>query len=464
MRTHNFRSIQGVLTGWLIAAALTITACSNWAGPDRAYRLARSDMDLFKNSVRYQQSDAGYHYRLGRYFQQRGRHMLAVAEFRRTINLDPHRADAHNAMGVSYDELRHFDLAEGCYGRALIVKPDFAAAYNNLGYSYLMQGNPEKAIAPLQKAVSLHDSNARFHNNLALAYRQSGQVETASVEFKSSGQDQPGQSLEPESSSGVPVNRAKELHLYKIAWENENPPWFSDSSNRPETMPLADPPRQSDSPSPQPVANENTSSRAMRDNTGVMPPWAPSQIEIANGNGVHQMARNIGNYFKQKGFDVHRLSNADHFNYPRTRIFYSDGQRQVACTLSQMLFGPDMVCDLIYNGQKYGQIKILMGDDVAGLNDLFSGKLQIQVANGNGVRDMAGKLSSYLRTKGFYVARPVNAGHFGYESTRIYYPAGRLTNARFVGRELPESDTERLIEDDRQSDTIYIIIGQDFTL
>ena len=77
---------------------------------------------------------------------------------------------------------------------------------------------------------------------------------------------------------------------------------------------------------------------------------------------------------------------------------------------------------------------------------------------------MAGKLSNYLRTKGFYVVRPVNAGNFGYEFTQIYYPAGRLANARFVTRELPESDTGRLIEDDRQSDTIYIIIGKDFTI
>jgi tetratricopeptide (TPR) repeat protein len=464
MKTHTIRSIQGLLIGWLIAAALIITACSHWDGPARSYRLAKSDMDHFKDSIRYQQTDAGDHYRLGRFFQQRGRHMLAVAEFSRTIQLDPRRADAHNAMGVSYDQLRQYDLAVQCYHRAQILKPDFAAAYNNLGYSYLMQGDPEKAIAPLQKAVSLKGRNTRFHNNLALAYRQSGQVETASMEFKSSGQDQPAQSMDSASSPGIPVDRAGELHLFKIAWENENSPSISDSSNRPETMHLADPPRQSVSPSLQPEANDNTSSRAMPDNTGAMPLWAPSQIEIANGNGVHQMARNIGNYFKQKGYDVHRLSNADHFNYPRTRIFYSDGQRQVACTLSQMLFGPHMVCDLIYNGRKHGQIKILMGNDVAGLNDLFSGKLKIRVANGNGVRNMARKFSDFLRTKGFYVVNPVNAEHFGYEFTQIVYPAGQLTNAQFIVREFPDKEAWRLVKDDRPANTIYIIIGKDFAI
>ena len=213
-----------------------------------------------------------------------------------------------------------------------------------------------------------------------------------------------------------------------------------------------------------PVEYENHGSRTVQGNTDTTPLWLTPRIEIANGNGAARMAGNIGTYFKNKGFDVHRIANADHFEYPRTRIFYSDGQRQVACTLSRMLFGPEIVCDLIYNGQNFGQIKVLMGKDMAGLNDLFTGRLKIQVANGNGVQDIAGKLSAFLRTKGFYVVKPVNAGHFEYEYTQIYYPAGRLANARFVAREFPESETRHLIEDERQSDTIYIIIGKDFTL
>jgi hypothetical protein len=394
MKTYNIRSIHGLLTGWLVAAALVLAACSHWTEPESIYgdrgrslRLAKSKMDHFMGSVRYQQADAGDHYRLGRYFQQRGRHMLAVDEFSRAIQLDPRRADAHNAMGVSYDQLRQFDRAVQCYRRAQILKPDFAAAYNNLGYSYLMQARPEKAVDPLEKAVSLQDRNARFNNNLELAYRQVGRVDA-------------------DEKQPAPVITA----TFRAAPVQQSP-----------------------------------------------------QIEIANGNGVGNMAKNIGNFLKYKGFEIQRLSNADHFGYPRTRIFYSDGQRQTASALSLLLFGPDMPCDLISDGQ-HGQIKILMGGDAAGLNDLFSGRMKIQVANGNGARDMAGKLSSHLRTKGFYVVKPVNAGHFGYGSTQIHYPAGRLANARFVARELPEGDTGRLIEDDRRSDTIYIIIGKELTL
>lgn len=471
MKTRKYRWIQLLVPCWCIAAAIIMAACSHWPGSERrsdqrgsAHHFTKSDMVHFLDSIRYKQSDSGEHYRLGRYFQQRGRHMLALTEFSRAIDLDPQRADAQNAMGVSYDQLRQFDMAERCYRRALVLKPDFAAAYNNLGYSYLMRGKPEKAIVPLQKAVFLQDRNTRFHNNLALAYRQTGQKETALVEFKPSGRELQTQSLDPQSSPLGSVDPTEEFHRIENADEDEHPPVFPASLTSPGTAPSADQYRPSVAKASRPVEHENHSSRAMPGNIQPDPLWLTPQIEIANGNGAAKMARNIGNYFRYKGFDVHRVTNAEHFEYPRTRIFYSDGQRQVACTLSRTLFGPDMVCELIYNGRKYGRIKVLMGKDMAGLNDLFSGRLRIQVANGNGVKDMAGKLTAYLRTKGFYVVRPVNAGHFEYEHTQIFYPAGRLTNAQFVAREFPESDSGRLVEDDRQSDTIYIIIGKDFTL
>jgi tetratricopeptide (TPR) repeat protein len=407
---------QLMITCWLITASLAMVACSHWQDSERLshnqYRtrpFTDGDMTHFIGSIRYNRADSGDHYRLGRYFQERGRHMLAVTEFSRSIDLDPLRADAHNAMGVSYDKLLQFDLAEPCYRRALILKPDFAAAYNNLGYSYLMQGRPEEAIAHLKKAVALQGPNIRFHNNLALAYEQTGQVEMASAEFKLSGQD---------------------LQKHSNSW--------------------------------QPIEYESQGPDVMITNAQPKPLWAAPQIEISNGNGVYKMARNIGNYFELNGFDVHRLSNADHFGYPQTRIFYSDGQRQVACNLSRMLFGPDIVCDLIYDGQKHGQVKVLVGEDAAGLNDLFSGRLKIQVANGNGVYEIAYRLSSYLREKGFCVVHPTNARNFEYPFTQIVYPTGQLANAQFLARAFPENRSGRLVNDDRNTATIRIVIGKDF--
>jgi lipoprotein NlpI len=465
------RLIKGLLIPWLTTAAIVLTACSHWAAPERtsgnrnrAFHLAKSEMDHFVGSIHYQQADAGDHYRLGRYFQQRGRHTLAIAEFSRTIQLDPGRADAHNAMGVSYDQLRLFNLAGQCYRHAQILKPDFAAAYNNLGYSYLMRGQPEKAVAPLETAISLQDRSTRFRNNLALAYRQIGQVEKAHAAFTRSGLQPQPQPLDPSSSLLVSAGRTEKFQGFRNPGDEGPLTLHLAPSEAARTALPTDRTRPADSDATVPGDYDNHSARAMPGDTRSAPLWVAPQIEISNGNGVYKMARNMGSYFKLKGFNIHRLSNADHFDYQRTRIFYSDGQRQVACTLSRMLFGPDIACDLIYNGRNYGKIKVLMGNDVAGLNDLFSGKLKIQVANGNGVHNLARKFSDFLRTKGFYVVHPVNAEHFGYEFTQIVYPAGQLTNAQFLVRAFPRNAARRLVEDDRRKDTIHIIIGEDFTL
>ena len=45
-------------------------------------------------------------------------------------------------------------------------------------------------------------------------------------------------------------------------------------------------------------------------------------IEISNGNGVNRMAKKIGDYLKEKGLKVTRLTNANNFNHSGTRIFY----------------------------------------------------------------------------------------------------------------------------------------------
>jgi len=458
-----------MITWWLITASLAMVACSHWQGSDgRPYVIGRtrpltdSDMNHFMDTIRYKQADSEDFYRLGRYFQERGRHMLAVNQFSRAIDLYPLRADFHNAMGVSYDKLLQFDLAESCYHGALILKPDFASAYNNLGYSYLMQDRPEEAIAPLQKAVALQGRNIRFHNNLALAYEQTGQIEKAAAEFKLSGQDLQAHALNAGSHALASVGLTKDDHQIWNAGDEDSRPLFLSALKDSETGSIPDQSRQEISNSFQLDEYESQGSRVTIINAQSKPLWAAPQIEISNGNGVSKMARNISKYFKYNGFDVHRLSNADHFKNPRTRIFYSDGQRQLACNLSQMLFGPDIVCDLIHSDQQYGQVKVLMGEDVAGLNDLFSGRLKIKVANGNGVKAIAQRLSSYLRTKGFYVVHPTNAGHFKHPFTQIIYPKDQLANAQFLARAFPENSSGRLVKDDRNAATIHIVIGKDF--
>ncbi|MGB2689408.1 MAG: LytR C-terminal domain-containing protein, partial [Desulfobacterales bacterium] len=91
----------------------------------------------------------------------------------------------------------------------------------------------------------------------------------------------------------------------------------------------------------------------------------PLNIEISNGNGVRHMARNVGTYLNPKGFNVNRLTNADHFNYPKTKIYYRKGYEQDALRLAKEIPGPQKMAKVIeLNQMMKGVIKVLIGKDI----------------------------------------------------------------------------------------------------
>ena len=93
-------------------------------------------------------------------------------------------------------------------------------------------------------------------------------------------------------------------------------------------------------------------------------------IEISNGNGVRHMARNIGIYLNPKGFNANRLTNADHFNYPETKIYYQKGYRQDALRLAKEIPGRQNIPNIIEQNQMITRtIKVLIGKDLVPLHE-----------------------------------------------------------------------------------------------
>jgi tetratricopeptide (TPR) repeat protein len=133
------------------------------------------------------------HYLLGQHLQQRGKHREAIAEFTKTIKIDPIHAKAYNLMGISYDSLGDYGNATKCYEVALDISPT-SEYYNNLGYNLIMKGDYEGAIEVLTSAANLAPSNDKIRNNLALAYSNKGKHDTALREIQKTG-DPDGNSL-----------------------------------------------------------------------------------------------------------------------------------------------------------------------------------------------------------------------------------------------------------------------------
>jgi hypothetical protein len=103
----------------------------------------------------------------------------------------------------------------------------------------------------------------------------------------------------------------------------------------------------------------------------------PLYIEISNGNGVRHMARNMGIYLTPKGFKTNRLTNANHFNYPETKIYYQEGYEQEALRLAKEIPGHQEIPDLIeQNRLMRRSIKVLIGKDLVPFNEYIMSHLK----------------------------------------------------------------------------------------
>jgi cell division septation protein DedD len=108
-------------------------------------------------------------------------------------------------------------------------------------------------------------------------------------------------------------------------------------------------------------------------------------IEICNGNGVRHMARNVGIYLNLKGFRTARLTNADHFNYPETKIYYQKGYRQDALRLAKEIPGRQKTSNVVEQNQIMGRsIKVLIGKDLVPFRGRMSGTLISNASINNG--------------------------------------------------------------------------------
>ena len=87
------------------------------------------------------------------------------------------------------------------------------------------------------------------------------------------------------------------------------------------------------------------------------------QIEISNGNGINGAAKRMSVYLRGKGFPVNRLTNADHFKYEATRIFFGKDQLSHAQALLEIL--PEgHQATMVQLDQDSGKIRLLIGKDV----------------------------------------------------------------------------------------------------
>jgi tetratricopeptide (TPR) repeat protein len=344
----------------------------------QAFNISDKDVQNFVSSIRKIDGNIEADYRLALHLQQKKRHKIAIEVLKGVIQADPTYVKAYNAMGVSFDYLGDYNRAIHTYKLALMINSKLDYVYNNLGYSYYLNGNLNLAIDAFQKAIAINDRSKLYHNNLGLAYTKKGQFDLAFEQFKLAGDEisanhQLAELLYRESKYDLARKYQNKASQLEVSTEktasvpisrNEK---FSDTSSiveekYPESRPAAvisDYDRNYIEEGKGPVS-ENLPFSSKEKKYKVS-----AEIEILNGNGIEGMARRLGNYLKENGFNVTKIGNANSFNHLETIVFYDSGQVKDANRFIQEipLVHPNMN-NIIELKDLDNKIRLLIGKDM----------------------------------------------------------------------------------------------------
>lgn len=95
-------------------------------------------------------------------FLKQGRLDEAIAEFQRSVEVDPEYAAAHFNLAYAYDQRQRFDEAIAQYKKALQLEPNNLFGLNNLGVLYDKNGLYDEAIGVSSRPSRLTRPTPRY--------------------------------------------------------------------------------------------------------------------------------------------------------------------------------------------------------------------------------------------------------------------------------------------------------------
>ena len=316
------------------------------------------EVDQFLSRIQFYKGDPDSLYRQACYFQKRNKHRLAIENFKSILLADPNNVRAYNGMGVSYDLLGDLPRAIESYKAALEVNANLDYVQNNLGYTYLRLGKLDAAIAAFKKAIALNSQKGLYHNNLGLAYIKKGQLDQGFDEF-----------MLAEDKARAHYNMAQVL--YQNGSYGEAKTHFARASVlNPSISGVKIGLRAAEL-----LANiSQDKAKNPEQKTDIKQQSLGKEIvvEISNGNGVYRMARRMRSYLRKMGIERIRISNARHFNYAKSKIYYPKGYLDDADNLAKLIPGNQDTEKVAEPNSPNIKIRILIGKDMIPYDHIFT--------------------------------------------------------------------------------------------
>jgi protein O-mannosyl-transferase len=139
---------------------------------------------LWIATARTSQADPKIHNNLGDMYGRQNKYDLAVAEFKKAIELLPNYADAYHNLGNTYVILKKYPEAIDSYNQALKYNPNLWQTYQSMALIDTQQKKYSDAITAMQQAIKINGKESALYVNLGIIYIQNGQKDRAVIEFQ----------------------------------------------------------------------------------------------------------------------------------------------------------------------------------------------------------------------------------------------------------------------------------------
>ena len=140
----------------------------------------------YKKSLEINPGYAQAHNNLGIAYQKLNKASYAIDSYEKAISLKNDFAEAYNNLGNVQHEIIKLREAQQNYEKAIKIKPDYAEAFNGLGTVYESLGNKEQAINNFQKAVKIKPDYAEVYNNLGIIFSELARFDESLLSYKKS--------------------------------------------------------------------------------------------------------------------------------------------------------------------------------------------------------------------------------------------------------------------------------------
>jgi tetratricopeptide (TPR) repeat protein len=372
----------------------------------------------FWSGIREHSNMVDAHKRLGGFYQQQGKHREAVAEFCKAIKAKTDDARVYNSLAISYDALKEYTFAEMAYKDAIALAPEQSYLYNNYGCSSMLRGDRAAAVTLFKKAASLDSKSRRIKNNLSMASygvdkqettiapvpavpdtsKETTPIATANSADEGNwftalidsaltflgfaGDDKSvdenivsvGDTIKMQEKLGKESKVGTVIHVHPLQL-----PGYLESDLSIESQQITE---AIEPPLYKPVSMKRKFP-LFTGNEQVAQSNRKVAIEVSNGSNVKDIATKTAAYFRDQGQYIHSITDAKHFDFKKSIVFYRKGYLPDAYKIALMVPGYQEMKQVGSLGRPEVSVKLLLGQDMAILHfpEIMAGFSPEQIPN-----------------------------------------------------------------------------------